>query len=154
MKPELWITLGNLVLTAIGLYFGPKLAVKRSLEQFRSQKWWERQHDTYTHILEDLSTMFAHHASLCDEITQSIKYSPSTETWEQIRIANNRLELTSITGAYLISERAAVALKEYNQVAYKSLLEREQFASAEMICDAAKTCMEIVKAEAKAAIKE
>ena len=46
MKPEAWITLGNLLLTAVGLgfglYFGPKIAVRRAVEQFRSQKWWEK----------------------------------------------------------------------------------------------------------------
>jgi len=51
MKPENWIAIGSAVLTAgltaTGLYFGPKLAVKRSLEQFQLQRRWELQHQAY-----------------------------------------------------------------------------------------------------------
>jgi hypothetical protein len=54
MKPEHWITLANLLLTAIGLYVGPKLAVKRSLEQFQAQKVWERKDQAYTQVLSAL----------------------------------------------------------------------------------------------------
>jgi len=54
MKPENWIALGSVVVTAIltgvGLIFAPKLAVKRSLEQFQLQKRWELAHKDYGEI--------------------------------------------------------------------------------------------------------
>jgi hypothetical protein len=80
MKPEHWITLGNLLLTAIGLYFGPKLAVKRSLEQFRAQKVWERKDQAYTQILSALLRM----KQGLDEIRKELQGEPFMDVSEAV----------------------------------------------------------------------
>ncbi len=58
MKPENWIALGGVVVTAmltgVGLIFAPKLAVKRSLEQFQLQRRWELAHKDYGEITSGL----------------------------------------------------------------------------------------------------
>lgn len=81
MKPEHWITLGNLLLTAIGLYFGPKFAVTRSLEQFRTQKLWERKDQAYTQILSALTRM----KQSLDEINKEIQGKPFMDVSEAVQ---------------------------------------------------------------------
>lgn len=64
LKPENWIAIGSAFLTAlitgVGLYVGPKIAVKRSIEQFRSQKWWENQASAYAALLSRLAILKHH----------------------------------------------------------------------------------------------
>lgn len=54
-------TLGyvQILITIVGMFVGPWLAVKFALSQFRSSQWWERRADMYTRIIENLSTL--HH---------------------------------------------------------------------------------------------
>ena len=59
--PENWVALLGVIIgaivTSIGLYLGPKFTIRRALEQFRSQKLWEKKVETYTMALEVLHTM-------------------------------------------------------------------------------------------------
>jgi len=61
MKPENWISIASAAVSAsmaaIGLYFGPKFAVKRALEQFRSTKSWEQSTEAYAGLLQELGIL-------------------------------------------------------------------------------------------------
>ena len=45
------------VTALIGIFVAPWLAVKLSLKQFRSTRWWEKQAETYSNIMEKLKTL-------------------------------------------------------------------------------------------------
>ena len=156
MKPEHWIAIGSAVLTAIltaiGLYVGPKLAVKRSLEQFRSQKWWERQQEVYTQLLEDLSIIYSHDLDVMDQIETENNYKLTTEISGMITSARHRVERLSVTGAYMISEAAACALTKYQRASYRADAESHPHAACDIESSAAKECLEIIKQEAKKAL--
>jgi hypothetical protein len=113
MKPEHWFTLCNLVLTAIGLYFGPTIAVRRSLEQFRSQKWWERKANAYDELIRAASRLCAYH-SRCVDV--EMKGWQMTEEWkratdEKRKEAVGILENYSDFGGFAISETAGYAIR-------------------------------------------
>lgn len=113
MKPEHWLTLANVILTAIGLYVGPKLAVRRSLEQFRSQKWWERQGDTYNQILETLGTVKHCVSQTLECERHDYMIEPSKLLIEQSVAAVARLVQIAAVGPYYISEEASKALDKF-----------------------------------------
>jgi hypothetical protein len=115
MKPENWIALVtgvvNLILTATGLYLGPKLAVKRALEQFHSQKWWEKQEQTYTCLLERLSWLKAQNIRYMDSEERGTHYSATDNESKTAQEARQYIEMSVEHGSYLISEPAAKALR-------------------------------------------
>jgi hypothetical protein len=55
MKPENWIGVAQICITLVGILAGPWIAVRWSLSQFRSTKWWERQEQIYTNAITLLS---------------------------------------------------------------------------------------------------
>ena len=150
LKPDNWIAIGSALLTAlvtaIGLYIGPKLAVRRSLEQFRSQKWWERQHEMYTNILEDLSAICAYTTNRMNAPAERI----TPELVERVTLARHRLELTALTGAYLVSETAAKALLRYQKEISDPELIDNTWDMWEITSNAAEQCLQIIRSEANA----
>ena len=139
MKPENWISVAVAVWTAIALFVGPRIAVRLSLKQFRSQKWWERQNEVYTQLLEDLSM---------DEIETRSEYNPGPEIVAAAARAKHRVEQQSVTGAYIISEPAASALTKYQRASYKADAESHPHDAYDIRSSAAKECLEVIKIEA------
>ncbi len=84
-----------------------------------------------------------------DSITQALTYNPDPETLARIKTARTRLELMSITGAYLISDKAAHALKRHQGALYEADMETVPYDSCEKLCDATKTCLETIRTEAQ-----
>ena len=82
MKPENWITLGGGLLTAfctvIGLYFGPKRAVRLALEQFREEKWWERKATAYDDIVRSAARLCSFHSNCLTTLSQGYRIN---EAW-------------------------------------------------------------------------
>lgn len=99
------------ILTGVGLYFGPKLAVKRALEQFRSEKWWERKEQIYTTLLEQLSLIYHHHSKLLNAEHMGETLSLSDKDRELVDQALQHLKKSLELGQYLISTDAAKALQ-------------------------------------------
>jgi len=113
MKPEHWITLCNLLLTAVGLYLGPKIAVRRSLEQFRSQKWWERKASAYDDMIRSASRLCNFHVQCFDAVTIGPRLS---DEWvaradEKNREAIGILETFKYSGGFVIVEEAGESVK-------------------------------------------
>jgi ABC-type arginine/histidine transport system permease subunit len=47
----------SVLVTLIGLFVGPLIAVRISLKQFHSQKWWELRAEAYSKIMGQLSAV-------------------------------------------------------------------------------------------------
>jgi len=147
MKPETWIGIAQIIITLIAMWLAPWLAVKWSLKQFRSQKWWEEKQEAYKTVLECLSIIRYHYANRFDALVKSYRYEPHEDTSERVRLAHRELELHSATGAYLISNGAAEALHKYEiQINVTEQSERQTY---ETYRDAASECIDVVKAEAR-----
>jgi hypothetical protein len=123
MTPDNWIALGGVaasaIVTGLGLYFGPRFAVQRSLEQFRSQKWWEKRHETYNAIIEHLSTIQVVSGSRCNDIEEHMQMYPLTfpdfQPDERSGQAYTELRTYAAQGTFLVSEKAAEALHTFHQ---------------------------------------
>jgi hypothetical protein len=117
MRPENWITIVGTALTAtltaFGLYYGPKIAVRRSLEQFRSQKWWERKASAYDELIRAASRLLAYHSDCWEQQTRGWRWTEDRqkESDEKHREALAVLETFSDLGGFVISEAAGKVVK-------------------------------------------
>jgi hypothetical protein len=156
MKPEHWITLGGVivsaVLTAVGLYLGPKFAVRRAIEQFRSEKWWEKQYDTYTSLLEHLSTIQYHAANRCSAIEQHYAVVVNEFTKEKLRLAQHEIQNYTAQGAYLLSESAAEALRRFERES-DDPADNNEYDIHSRQYDAAKQFIEVLSNEVKRTLR-
>jgi len=116
MKPESWITLGGVVitaaLTAIGLFLGPKRAVRLALEQFRAEKWWERKATAYDDIVRAASRLCGAHTDCSD----AMHLGCLSEEWlaqfqEKNKEAQNILERYCFSGGFVISDETEKSIK-------------------------------------------
>ena len=111
----------SLAINLIGVLLAPWLAVKRSLKQFRSTRWWEKQAEAYSEIMEQLRTLQYALGRWCDESSHLIDLSKSEKETLNKKFVEARevLEKSAAAGAYLISEEASNALtiliKELNK---------------------------------------
>ena len=117
MRPENWITIVGTALTAtltaLGLYYGPKIAVRRSLEQFRSQKWWERKASAYDELIRAASRLLAYHSDCWEQQTRGWRWTEDRqkESDEKRKEALAVLETFSDLGGFVISEAAGKVVK-------------------------------------------
>jgi hypothetical protein len=124
MKPENWISIIQLVITVLALFAGPWWAVRRSLKQFQSQKWWEKKEELYRAIISDLSVVRTElHAAAAAEFAALGSKSPfqmKEETLALLTLTHNNLRRHANLGDYLISKEAEQALKTYVLVFWDS----------------------------------
>jgi hypothetical protein len=154
MKPENWIALGSIVITTIvtglGLVLGPRLAVKRAIEQFRSTKWWEKQQQTYDALLEAVSIIRYDAAAHCEAIELARDMYQSDFLRDKLKLAHHEVEEHAAQGAYLISQNAAAAVRKLQRDLANSWLRRPDPYDAWGLCMSAATdCISVLSAEAK-----
>ncbi len=155
MKPENWISLGvgllTAILTGVGLYLGPKLAVRRALEQFRSQKWWEKQEQTYSTLLDALAVILSHLSAEWEREIGTNLLKASDEELIRYRRAELEIDTRFAQGAYLVSDTTIEALgkliatRDADQ--YSSLAHELNDDIGEM-----KVCIQVVRKEARNAL--
>jgi hypothetical protein len=117
MKPEHWFMLCNLLLTAVGLYVGPKIAVRRAVEQFRSQKWWERKATAYDDVIRAASRVRWYYSKWFEIETKGWQMA---EEWKK-DADEKRKEAMAVLDSYtdwagfVISEEAGSAIERIIQ---------------------------------------
>lgn len=152
MKPEHWLTLANVILTAIGLYFAPKIAVKRALEQFRATKWWEKQQEAYSCLLGHISTIRYDARLECAAIEEDCERTRGEFLAQLTKTAYFEVERFSAQGDYLISPAAAKALQKFQKV-IDGWSVPENMSDAHKLygnrLEAATECIAVLTAEAK-----
>jgi len=155
LKPENWIAIGSAVFSALvagfGLYYGPKLAVQRAIEQFRSTRWWEKQQEAYMTILKHLSTIKYDASMRCDDIEMGLSRGPSDFLREQFRTAYYELELYTAQQDFLITTRAAKALTDFHAAVEKWNVGSapDFYGPAKEVYETAERCIAIISDEAK-----
>jgi hypothetical protein len=144
-----WIQVG---ITTIVAFVGPRLAVQLSLRQFRTQKWWERQQEAYTTLLESLSVILYYYQAHFDTYCRGEGWNPNAQVIEDVRQARYRLEQSSATGAYLVSDVAADALRKFHEsVNMENFVPDQEFFRT--FRDEAQKCIQVLKSEAKKDLK-
>ncbi len=104
----------QLLVTIVGMFVGPWLAVRSSLKQFRSQKWWERQGEVYGQVLENLAVVkHSVTAKLDYERHPDFMVGPSPLVESQVEPAVAKLIQIAATGPYYLSEEASHALDKF-----------------------------------------
>ena len=152
METKDWV---SLLITAVGLFVAPLLAVRLSLKQFHSQKWWELKAEAYSNIMARLSAV---QRALdlwidMDEGTRGASKEQNDLANKEFSDAKHELGKTSAAGAFLVSDDASKALtKLVNQLD----VERGTGDSHQEMTDdyrAVKECLALVRECAKRDLK-
>jgi len=114
MKPENWIAIVQICFTLFGMFVASKLAIRGSIKQFRSQKWWERQGDVYNRLLENLA-IIKHCVAARLEHARHPDYMlpPNQLLEEQLATAAAEVEKIGGVGPYYLSETASQAVGKF-----------------------------------------
>ena len=100
------------------------MAVRISLKKFSSQRWWERQEDAYTKIVEALSEITYLLEFLIVD-TQGAKASVGEEkrleVWEKLQVKLNYLRRAANIGTFRISAQAVNELNTLFESIYPAL---------------------------------
>jgi len=96
----------------IGMFVAPWLAVKLSLKQFRSTRWWEKKAEACSNIMEHLKTLQYTLGRWYDENCQVTSLSKSEHDTlnKEFGEAKKTIERAAAAGAYLISNDASNTL--------------------------------------------
>jgi len=154
LKPEHWIAIAQIIITIAGVYFGPLWAVKRSLKQFRSQKWLEEQQETYTTLLEYVSVIQCDAAGQCEAIQLHWDRTPGEYFKEKLRPAYVGVEIHAALGAYVISPAAASGILNFQKAIsrWAIVTDGDPYERCNAVVEAAKECIRVLTAQAKRAL--
>ncbi len=119
IKPEHWISVAQLGITLIAVFAGPWWAVKRSQKQFLSQKLWDKRHETYPELLDDLSLLKYYYGNVTSSIEMSRDYEPPQSFMEKVHAAQHTLEMHASIGEYLISAQATKSINLCVETSHK-----------------------------------
>jgi hypothetical protein len=105
-------SIASIAVTSIGMFVGPLIAVRMSVKQFRSTRWWEKQEEAYREIMGALATLQHALARWFDDSVQMRNLSqPEKDSLNRkSEEAREMIDKAAATGAYLISEDASQAL--------------------------------------------
>ena len=125
------------------------LAVRISLRQFSTQKWWERREQTYAKIIGILSSLLV---SLGrwenDELSIKILNKEEKDNlFKKLRQGQEQIELVAREGAFRISEKSSEALRE--AVRALDRYGSHPMEGIEIQWKAVSYCLEIINSEAK-----
>jgi hypothetical protein len=102
-----WLSIVQILVTIAGMYVGPKLAIRYSMKQFHSTKWWERREQLYTSLLESLSFLRYYYAEQLDAAQMQGRWNPSEADKKNYAESIERLQKSIEFGSYLLSEESA-----------------------------------------------
>jgi hypothetical protein len=105
-------SIASIAVTLIGMFVGPLIAVRMSVKQFRSTKWWEKQEEAYREIMGGLATLKHALARWFDDSVgvRSLSQPEKDSLNRAFGEAREMIDKAAATGAYLISEDASEAL--------------------------------------------
>ncbi len=102
----------SLLVTLIGVFAGPALAVRWSIKQFQSQKWWELKAEVYSNIMGQLSAV-RQALDLWIDLAESRRGASAEQkklVSKEYSDAKHALGKTAAAGAFIISDEASKAL--------------------------------------------
>lgn len=96
------------------------VAVRLSIRQFHSQRWWEKKAETYSAILEHLSELHSALSESWQDILEIRNIGPiKSERTVQLRAMNQNARLAiakaAATGSFIVSSETARVLENLNR---------------------------------------
>jgi hypothetical protein len=154
MKPEIWISIVTCCITLFGMFMGPRIAVRMALKQFRSQKWWELQTETYGRLLQSLAVIKHHFDGRVLDSTSGRDGHTHPKLDDEFSTASADLHKFVATGGYYFSDDTNAALRTFMKnwaldYAGKSFAE-----TATILAREAANCFSVVEREANVARRE
>jgi hypothetical protein len=138
----------QLAISVIAGVAGPFVAVWLSLKQFRSQKWWERQEQTYTVLLASLSFIQFCSTQEYNKFRNQVSYYTLTKAdVNRLKLSRQNLQELRMSGGYIISDKTAAAVNEFLQI-----YDFDEWDDPEKHLNAVNECINIVKDEAIGAL--
>ena len=136
-------------LTSVGLIAG-LFASYRAKKDFISQRWWERKAQAYSNIVEALWQLVDSNKHDYDALIMGAHLSDQRKTDIQAQWAkgSNEIKRSAGIGAFIISDEAAKALKEYFEKS-DNIDPDNWVAQIESDYDALRVCLEKIKIAAK-----
>jgi|SRR5579872_6638373 len=135
-----WVQIG---LTLIGMVVGPLIAIRLSLRQFRSQKWWEQQTQKYSDTLEALVIVKHHFEShVAGKEGHALLNAAIPD-------ATASLQRITATGRYYLSDKAAAALETFYKEWASAKVEEDE--TGEWLVECVTKCYDTVEQEARKA---
>ena len=133
----------SVAITLIGIFVAPWLAVKMSLKQFRSTRWWEKQAESYSNIVGHLTTLQYALGAWCDESMHLRDLSKSEKETLNKKFGEARevIEKAAAAGAYMISEEASNALTTLIEKLNKTDLRGDWLSDLDRHHSAVKECI-------------
>jgi hypothetical protein len=138
------------IVTLVGVFVGPWIAVRISVGQYAIQRWWERRADTYARLLEALSIL---RWNASQEYNKMLHLS-SFEHTEPPDKDPSLIVLAKLAaqGNYMISERAVKALTDF----IRTFTDEPALSIGDTIVrqiDAADLCLNVIREEANTHVK-
>jgi len=144
----------SVLLSLIPAVFIAFITVRLSLRQFYSQKWWEKKAEVYSDIIGHLTDLnySIDEVSLAEKTEKGITKNHVDKLVNVFRESLIPIKKAAISGAYAISDKAALELrqliKKLEDFAYFPLVFDQK---AEM--DLFRNCLERIRKEAKKDLK-
>lgn len=106
-------TLPGIITTILG-FLGLYLTAKWSLRKFYSEKWWERKESAYVEIIDALYDLVQYCEVKKEDYGGGTGYSKDKEKklTERYSQAFWKIKKTTDIGAFVVSSKAAIILKE------------------------------------------
>lgn len=98
------------------------ITVKLSMKQFYSQKWWEKKAEAYSYIIENLSYLqyFFGEQLNVEFNMRHLSDEDNKKLSEEYKQAKEYITKAAAIGAYIVSDKTAVALSELLHAIKKS----------------------------------
>ncbi len=128
------------------------IAVKQSLRQFSSQRWWERQEEAYRRIIDSLSQIQVSVARMSNMGAEFVSVNEQLQHWATVSEKVEDLGRIFHEGAFRISKASNDALRELTMNWYPAPPVgegREQDALLKPYQTSVDQCRKIINAEAR-----
>jgi len=150
MRIEHWLGITQIVITLLGMWFAPRIAVQLSLRQFRSQKWWERLSLSYDGLLRSLSYIYWYASKHEELLHQNVHWKPGDDVKEKYSAALHEIRLKYYGERYLLSEASIEALRcFFEETDLESIEDMSDFEYFQEYGRAAYKCTKVIGQEAK-----
>jgi len=131
------------------------ITVRLSLRQFHSQKWWEKQNEAYSQIVEQLSYLVYYYEELLYEDLgeTTISEQKKLELYKKYSKIKEDLTKAAAMGSYIVSSTTSDALAKLLQGFRNTENEPDIGRLGSERYNLVRECIEIVRKDAKQSLK-
>jgi len=143
-----------LIPSLIVAVFTSFLSVRLALKRFYSQRWWEKQAEAYSQILEHLSYLRFESSEWLDDLQGGITLNTDDEKRlsEGYKRSRESLIRTAAIGEFIVTGTTTEALSKLLTKLASQHFEEDLYLAVEKSHEAVTECIKIVREDAKEAL--